>query len=318
MHLPGDGPHLVVSQLFHGAPLNFALSTLAAGATLHLMPRWDASDCVRRLADDVASTCMVPTMFRQLLALPADERRRLPTRALQTVLHGGEPCPVPVKQAMLAWFGSRLVEYYGFTEGGMTVATADEWLARPGTVGRAVSGGRILIVDDDGHELPPRRSGRVCFEPERGRVFSYRNAPEKTDSAHVKGDAFTAGDVGWLDEDGYLFLSGRAADPIVSGGENVYPAEVEDALYAVASVRDACVVAAPHEARGETVAAFVVLADGADRDAARTDIEATCAELLASYKRPRLVEFVDSVPRDATGKLLRAELRARLWQSAAS
>lgn len=308
MHLPGDGPHLVASALFHGAPLTFALAVLSRGASLRLMPRWDAGDGLRRLRDDVASTCFVPTMFRQLLAQPS--RPALPE--LRTLLHGGEPCPAPVKRAMLDWVGPVLVEYYGFTEGGMTVCTSEEWLAHPGTVGRAVHGGRIVIADEHtGAELPPGSIGRVCFEAP-GRVFEYRGDPDKTARAHV-GNAYTAGDIGYVDEDGYLFLCGRSAEVIVSAGVNVYPAETEDVLYAVPGVADACVVGGPDERRGETVVAFVALEPGWQAADVLKAIEVACEQLLASYKRPRRVEVRDEIPRDPTGKLLRTKLRDELW-----
>lgn len=315
LHLPDDGPHLVVAQLFHGAPLAFALGALAAGAPLHVMPRWEAEDGLRRL-EHVASTCMVPTMFRQLLTLPSEVRERFDPSGLRTVLHGGEPCPPDTKRRMIEWWGPVFVEYYGFSEGGMTVATTEEWLARPGTVGRATRNQRTVILDDDGNELPPGTEGRVYFTAPDGRRFSYLHDPEKTERAHAPGDAYTAGDLGWVDEDGYLFLSGRDADVIVSAGVNVYPAEVEAVLYEVAGVADACVVGAPDEMRGETPVAFVRVADTADPDEVLAAVERSVEGRLAGYKRPRRIEPVDEVPRDPTGKVLRHQLRAPLWSQA--
>jgi long-chain acyl-CoA synthetase len=318
LHLPGDGPHLMVSRLFHGAPLAFALAALARGAPMRIVGAWDPSTVLDRLADGIASTSMVPTMFRQLLALPQERRNRFSAPALRTIAHGGEPCPPALKRQMIDWLGPIFVEYFGFTEGGMTVATTEEWEQRPGTVGRALPYLEIRILDDDGNALGPRTEGRVFFASRQGtRTFEYRNDPDKTEQAHV-GDAFTAGDIGWVDEDGYLYISGRRADVIVSAGVNVYPAEVEAALANVVGVADAAVVSAPDPERGEQVAAVVVLAPGANEDEVRRSITEACEQALAGYQRPRLVVVRGELPRDPTGKLLRTRVRDELWAGAAS
>jgi acyl-CoA synthetase (AMP-forming)/AMP-acid ligase II len=231
LQIPRDDPHLVVSRLFHGAPLTFALSALAAGTPLLVMERWDAAAAVDLLADGAASTIMVPTMFRQMLALPEATRARLPVPTLHTVIHGGEPCPVGLKRRMIDWLGPIFVEYFGVSEGGMTLASTEDWLARPGTVGRIHTAAGVVILDDDGHEVPAGTEGAVYFRS-GGASFSYKGDPDKTESAH-RGDAFTAGDIGYVDADGYLFLSGRRADVIVSAGVNVYPAEIETELEVV-------------------------------------------------------------------------------------
>jgi long-chain acyl-CoA synthetase len=317
-HLPTDGPHLNVSALFHGAPLAFSLSLLASGCTMRILRRWDAEAALDALASYVRSTCMVPTMFRQLLALPAAKRSAFRAPALRAVLHGGEPCPQPVKQQMIDWLGPILVEYYGMTEGGLTIATAEDWLSRPGTVGKPSFGMGVQILGPGGERLGPGEQGTIYFLPPSGRLFEYRDAPEKTAAAHSPNGAFTVGDIGYLDEDGYLFISGRTADVIVSSGVNVYPAEIEAALSALAEVRDACVVGGPDEARGETPVAFVVLDPDARRDtraerAALDAIDAACQARLAGYQRPRRLIVRDELPRDATGKLLRHVLRGELW-----
>jgi len=314
LQVPTAGPHLNVSALFHGAPLAFSLSLLACGAELRILGRWDAAKALAALADGVHSTCMVPTMFRQLLALPDDVRSSFHAPELRAVLHGGEPCPQPLKQQMLDWWGPILTEYYGMTEGGLTVATAEEWIARPGTVGRAQLGMGLEIHDAEGNAVPPGTEGTIYFTNPKGQTFEYRNAPGKTASAHARGGAFTVGDIGYLDADGYLFISGRHTDLIVSSGVNVYPAEIEDVLFSLPIVRDACVVGAPDEMRGETIAAFVALtATAPPEPEALAAIEAACAERLAGYKRPRHVFFRPHIPRDGTGKLLRHVLRAELW-----
>jgi long-chain acyl-CoA synthetase len=314
LHLPTDGPHCNVSALFHGAPLAFSLGLLAAGVEVRIVPRWQPDLVLDLLQDGVRSTIMVPTMFRQLLALPEERREAFHAPELTSVVHGGEPCPQPVKAAMIAWWGPILTEYYGMTEGGMTVATSEEWLAKPGTVGRATRGMALRILDDDGHEVPTGEEGTIYFANPAGRFFEYRGAPDKTEAAHTTDGAFTVGDRGYVDDDGYLFISGRSADLIVSSGVNVYPAEIEDVLYALDEVADACVVGAPDDLRGECVAAFVVLTAGTDHDAGRAAVERACEERLAGYKRPRRLELVDAVPRDPTGKLLRHVLRAQVWE----
>jgi long-chain acyl-CoA synthetase len=311
--LPGDGTHLFVSRLFNGAPQTFGFGALARGATLRILRQWEPSVALAALAEpDVTSTIMVPTMFRQLLALPGIDRTTSPAPSLRTIVHGGEPCPAPVKTAMADWFGDILVEYYGFTEGGMTVVGADEWRARPGTVGRPLGGMSIQILDDAGHELGASTEGTVYFALPTGRRFHYRGDTDKTEHAH-HGDAFTVGDIGWLDDDGFLFLCGRLADVVVSAGVNIYPAEIEQALCDVAGVRDLCAVGGPDTERGEVVILYLSLLPGADREQAISAITATAEERLAPYKRPRSVLIVDDIPRDQTGKLLRRVLRDPLW-----
>jgi len=306
--LPGEGTHLLVSRLFHGAPLTFGLGALARGATLRIMRRWDPLQAIELLADDATSTTMVPTMFRQLLALDSDLKANFHAPSLVTVLHGGEPCPVPVKQAMLEWWGPRLVEYYGFTEGGMTVVTSEEWLKRPGTVGRAAEGHRIVIVDDDDREVPPGVDGRIYFDLPDGVSFSYLNNESETAAAH-RGTAFTVGDRGHLDEEGYLYLTGRRSDVIIVSGVNIYPAEIESVLGGVDGLLDFAVVGAPDEVNGERVTSVVVVKPREDPGTVVDRMKAIANEALAGYKRPRAYLIAESLPRDPTGKLLRRRLR---------
>jgi long-chain acyl-CoA synthetase len=312
LDLPGDGVHLFVSRLFNGAPQTFGFGALARGATLRILRRWDAGAALRELASpDVTSTIMVPTMFRQLLALPDIDRTVVPAPSLQTLVHGGEPCPLPVKEAIADWFGEVLVEYYGFTEGGMTVVRADEWRPRPGSVGRPLPGLTVDVLDEDGRPVPPGIDGTVYFTVAGGRRFRYAGDDDKTEAAHV-GDAFTVGDIGHVDADGFLYLSGRAADVVITAGVNVYPAEIEQALSDVDGVLDLCAVGVPDDERGEVVGLYVALVDGADLGAVVDDLESAAERRLAPYKRPRQVEVIDEIPRDQTGKLLRRVLRDRL------
>jgi long-chain acyl-CoA synthetase len=310
--LPGAGVHLFVSRLFHGAPLTFGLGALARGASLRIVPRWDPATVLTMLADGVTSTCMVPTMFRQLLNLPRDVRAAFDAPEMVTVLHGGEACPRPVKEAMLEWWGPRLTEYYGFSEGGMTLATSEEWLQRPGTVGRAARHQRILIVGEDGEEVGPGADGTIYVSTADGVSFSYLNDEAKTAAAH-RGDAFTVGDVGHLDNDGYLFITGRKSDVIVSSGVNIYPVEIESALSDIEGMADLAIVGAPDELRGEQVAAVLVPSDDEDAGAVAARIAGAAASRLAGYKRPRLFFHAAHLPRDPTGKLLRSALRDSVW-----
>ncbi|HVV76677.1 MAG TPA: AMP-binding protein [Mycobacteriales bacterium] len=313
LELPGDGVHLFCSRLFNGAPQTFGFGALARGATLRILRRWDAAEALAELRrPDVTSTILVPTMFRQILALPPEQRDG-PTPTIHTVLHGGEPCPVALKEAITDVLGDVLVEYYGFTEGGMTVVRRDEWRARPGTVGRPLPGMAVEVVGADGQELPANAEGTVYFTPSKGRMFRYQGDDGKTEGAH-RGDSFTVGDIGRIDEDGFLYLCGRAAEVVVSAGVNIYPAEVDQALADVPGIADLAAVGAPDDDRGEVVTLFVQLTPGADEVAVRAAIEAAAGERLAPYKRPRAVHVVDELPRDQTGKLLRRVLRDRLWQ----
>jgi long-chain acyl-CoA synthetase len=311
LHIPRDGTHLVVSRLFHGAPLTFSISTLAAGAPLFVMDRWDAAAAVGHFADGMTSSIMVPTMFRQMLALPDDVRAQLPVPTLQTIVHGGEPCPIGLKQRMIDWLGPVFLEYFGMSEGGMTLATSEEWLERPGTVGRLATSAGIVILDDDDNPLPPNTEGGVYFES-AGRGFFYHRDPEKTKAAY-RGSAFTAGDIGWVDDDGYLFISGRRADVIVSAGVNIYPAEIETELEGVPGVADLCVVGAPDAERGEMPVAVVVIADGHDPAAVLAALQSHAAEAVATYKRPTRYVVETELPRDDTGKLLRRQVRDAMW-----
>ena len=311
--LPGDGTHLFLSRLFNGAPQTFGFGAMARGATLRIVPQWEPGAALAALADpDVTSTIMVPTMFRALLAVPGIDRTKRPAPSLRTIVHGGEPCPVPVKTAMADWFGDILVEYYGFTEGGMTVVGAEEWRTHPGTVGRPLGGMSVQILDDAGDVVGANTEGTVYFALPTGRRFHYRGDTDKTDHAH-RGDAFTVGDIGWLDDDGYLYLCGRQADIVVSAGVNIYPAEIEQALSDVPGVADLCAVGGPDAERGEVIVLFVSLLPGIEPDSALSAIAPVAEARLAPYKRPRSVLVIDDIPRDQTGKLLRRVLRDRLW-----
>jgi long-chain acyl-CoA synthetase len=312
LRIPADGPHLVVSRLCHGAPLTFALSALASGAPLRVLDRWEPLHALEQLDDGVASTIVVPTMLRQWLALPVEDRRAHPLPSLRTVVHGGEPCPTELKRRAIEWLGPILVEYWGSSEGGLNIATTEEWQAKPGTVGRPVSGDadEVRILGPNGERLPAGAEGRVFFRASSD--FAYLGDPAKTAAAH-HGDSGTAGDIGWVDADGYLFISGRTSDVIICAGVNVYPAEVENLLADIAGVREYCIVGGPDPDRGEAVVACIVPAPGVSAEEAARSLREAAALRVAGYKQPRRVVVFETLPRDETGKLLRASLRRELF-----
>ena len=307
---------LVTGPLYHAAPLALNLAfPIASGVGCVLMDRWDAEDTLRLVARHrVTHTHLVPTMFHRLLSLPEETRARYDVSSLRWVLHGAAPCPTHVKRGMIDWLGPVLFEYYADTEGGGTFITGEEWLQKPGSVGRRLEGQPVEILDESGAPLPPGDVGTVYFgAPPVGR-FEYFKAPEKTASAY-RGDAFTMGDLGYFDADGFLFLTGRSAEVIISGGVNVYPAEVDAALLEHAAVADVATVGVPDEEWGEAVKAVVQLAPGhAASPALAAELLAHARARLAAFKCPRSVDFSDDLPRMPTGKIQRRLVRDRYWQ----
>jgi long-chain acyl-CoA synthetase len=309
----GGGVHLTVSPLYHTAPMMFSTSSLHAGHTVVLMDGWSPEDTLRLIAERRVSTShMVPTQFHRLLALPDDLRAAADVASLTHVIHAAAPCPVEDKRRMLEWWGPVIYEYYAATEGGGTLVTPREWLQRPGTVGRAWPNSEVRVEDDERRPCPPGVPGTVWMS--LGMVdFEYHRDPEKTEAGRHDG-FFTVGDVGYLDEDGYLFLCDRKADMIISGGVNIYPAEIESALFAHPKVADVAVFGVPDAEWGEQVKAVVEPVEGATAgpDLERELIE-FCRERLAGYKCPRTVDFIDEMPREPTGKLLKRTLRDPYW-----
>jgi long-chain acyl-CoA synthetase len=252
-------------------------------------------------------------MFQRLLNLPDEVKARYDITSLRWVSHGAAPTPVHVKQRMIAWWGPILYEYYAATEGGTFFVDSEEWLRRPGTVGRSIGGRAVRILDEAGNPVPVGRPGYVYFVvPPEGR-FEYFKAPEKTAAAY-RGDFYTLGDIGYLDEDGYLFLTGRSAETIISGGVNIYPQEVDDALSRHPAVYDVCTIGVPDEEWGERVKSVVELQPGYLPTAElERELLAFCRQHLAAFKCPRSVDFRSDLPRLATGKILRREVRAPYW-----
>jgi long-chain acyl-CoA synthetase len=308
--------HLVTSPNYHTAVTVFGGAAIHLGHTLACMDSWDAEHalaCVERY--QVTSTHMVPTHFKRMLSLPPETRQRYDVSSMRWILHAAAPCPVPLKRAMLDWWGPRVYEYYAATEGGGTIATPEDWLARPGTVGKPWPVSEIMIADEDGRECPPGQPGTVYMKmtlPD----FVYKGDPAKTEASRLRG-FFTVGDIGYLDADGYLFLCDRKADMIISGGVNIYPAEVEAEIIMHARVADVAVFGVPDDDWGERVLAVVQPAAG-ERPGPELaeDILASLDGKLARLKWPAAIDFTGELPRDPSGKLLKRRLREPYWQAA--
>ncbi|MEY2478600.1 MAG: long-chain acyl-CoA synthetase [Actinomycetota bacterium] len=307
---PGEDVHLCTGPLYHAAPLAFSLAApLHAGVGVVLMDGWEPEAMLRLVEDHrITHTHLVPIMFHRLLAVPHDTRRKYNVSSVRMVIHGAAPCPVLVKHGMIDWFGPVLFEYYAATEGLGTFVDSTAWLARPGTVGRPV-GDAVVVRDDDGAPTAPGEVGTVFLKaPPTGR-FEYFKAAEKTASAYSD-DYFTLGDMGYVDEDGWLFLTDRTANLIISGGVNVYPAEIDAVLLTHPAVGDAATIGVPHAEWGEEVKAVIELKrDVAPSPELAAELLALCRRELAGYKCPRTVDFVDHLPREDNGKIYKRKLR---------
>ena len=313
---PLEGVHLASAGMHHGGCQSFYQGALNAGQALVIMGKFDPEGTLQRIERHRVTTAyMVPTQFVRLLRLPAEVKARYDTSSLEVVVHSAAPCPIDVKRQLMEWWGPVIWETYGGMEGAAAIAKPHRWLERPGTVGRAIKGMRIKVLDDDGHELPAGETGHVYLEPETP-TFEYKNDPELTASVH-RGRAFTLGDIGYLDADGYLFLRDRAKDMIISGGVNIYPAEVEGVITSHPAVRDVAVIGVPDPEWGESVKAVVELTDGYSPSVDLEDeLIEFCRGRLARYKCPRTVDFRDSLPRNETGKLFKRWLRDEYWREA--
>jgi acyl-CoA synthetase (AMP-forming)/AMP-acid ligase II len=297
--------YLSPAPLYHAAPHRYVLRTLMLGGTVVIMRKFDAEAALTAITQHrVTHSQWVPTMFSRLLALPATQRAAHDLSSHRCAIHAAAPCPIPLKQAMIEWWGPIIHEYYAGSESvGITVIDSQEWLAHPGSVGRPRSGA-VHILDDAGRVLPAGEVGGIWFSG--ATRFAYHNAPDKTASAYNADGLATYGDLGHLDAEGYLYLSDRRADLILSGGVNVYPWEIEQVLALHPAVADACVVGVPDADFGEAARAVVVARDAVEPAA----LIAFCKARLAGPKVPRSVVFVDDLPRSEAGKLLRREVKA--------
>ena len=311
-----DSIYLSTAPMYHSAPIGFTTATQSIGGTVVMMDRFDAVEALRAIERfRITHSQWVPTMFSRMLKLPEEDRAPFDLSTHRIAVHGAAPCPRWVKEQMLSWWGPILHEYYAGTESnGLCYVGPEDWLAHPGTVGRAQMG-TIHICDEDGKELPNGEPGIVYFERDR-MPFEYHKDPEKTRSAqHPTESMWTAlGDVGYVDDEGYLFLTDRASYMIISGGVNIYPQEIENELIKHHSVEDVAVVGVPNTEFGEEVKAVVQVVPGVEADDALSDeLMAFAREHLAHYKCPRSIDFEAELPRLPTGKLYKRLLKDRYW-----
>jgi long-chain acyl-CoA synthetase len=311
---PFDGHvHLCGSPMYHTAVLNFVANSIQLGHTVVMMDRWRPEETLALIERHrVTSSHMVPTQFHRLLELPDEVREKYDVSSLRVVIHSAAPCPLEVKRRMLDWWGPVVTEYYAATEGGGTVIDASEWLAKPGSVGRPWPNSVVKVLDDEGDELPPNEPGLVYMRMGTS-TFEYHKDAVKTRAARV-GELFTLGDIGYLDEDGYLFLHDRKADMIITGGVNVYPAEIENELACHPKVADVAVFGVPNADWGEEIKAVVQPAPGVTPSEDLTgELLGFAAGRLARFKLPRTIDYLDALPRDPNGKLYKRKLRAPYW-----
>jgi long-chain acyl-CoA synthetase len=307
--------YLSPAPLYHSAPLGNLSGSLRLGATAVVMEHFDPATYLDLIARyRVTTSQVVPTMFSRLLKLPEEVRRAADVSSLEAIVHAAAPCPVPVKEQMIEWFGPIIYEYYGATEAnGITFCTTEQWLSHKGTVGQAILG-EVVILDEDLNECPTGTPGTVWF---RGATnFQYYNDPTKTAESRIAdGNTSTVGDVGYLDEEGYLYLTDRKTYMIISGGVNIYPQETENLLITHPKVFDAAVIGVPNEDLGEEVKGVVQPAAGVEPGPElERELIAFCRDNLAHFKAPRSIDFVDELPRLPTGKLYKRLLRDRYWQ----
>jgi long-chain acyl-CoA synthetase len=320
LYLFGTKPHddnvqITQAPLYHTAVNNWTTMSLHLGHSIVLMDKWDAEGALERIERyKVTSSHMVPTMFNRMLQLPEEVRNKYDVSSTRYMVHAAAPCPVETKKKMIEWWGDSIWEYYAATEGGGTYVGAAEWMTKPGTVGKPWPISEIIVVDEDGNRLPPFESGTVYMKMGGGQQFEYKGDEEKTQKARLD-DFFTVGDVGYLDDDGFLFLNDRANDMIIVGGLNIYPAEIEGALIQHDAVGDVAVFGIPNPDVGEEIKAVVELREGWEpTDETTETIMAWLREQIARQKLPRSIDYTTEMPRDPNGKLYKRRLRDPYWE----
>jgi long-chain acyl-CoA synthetase len=312
-----DTRYLVPAPLYHAAPIGWSMGAQRAGSTVVVLERYDPEVALRAIQHHrVTHAQFVPTHFVRMLKLEPEARQRFDLSSLQLAIHAAAPCPLEVKRQMLDWWGPIIHEYYSGSEGaGFCAVSPEEWLERPGTVGKALMG-TPHIVGEDGTEVAVGEIGQIWFEG--AREFEYHGDPEKTASVFNEHGWATLGDVGYLDDDGYLYLTDRVSHMIISGGVNIYPQEIEDALVLHRRVADAAVIGIPDPDMGESVLGVIQPADpDDDHEELATELDRFCRERLAGFKCPRSYRFTEQLPRLPTGKLLKRKLRDEFGGSSA-
>ncbi|HEY9557223.1 MAG TPA: acyl-CoA synthetase [Acidimicrobiales bacterium] len=307
--------HLCTSPNYHTAVTTFAGNALNSGHQVVFMDKWDPQEALDKIERyQVTHTHMVPTQLHRMLQLPDDVKSRFDVSSMRWAIHAAAPCPIDVKRKMLDWWGPVIWEYYAATEGGGTTASPEDWLKYPGTVGTAWAISELKIADDDGRPVPTGEPGTIWMKM-GGQDFEYKDDAAKTDANHDAEGFFTVGDVGYLNEDGFLFLCDRKSDMIIAGGVNIYPAEIEGEILAHPEVGDVAVFGIPDDDMGEQIKAVVEPAAGvAPGDELAASIMAHLADRLAKFKWPRSIDFVEELPREPTGKLLKRQLRDPYWE----
>ena len=312
--IPGKDVSLITGPLYHAAPLNLSMVyPLSMGISCVLMDKWDAESTLKLIEQyRITYTHFVPTMMQRLLALPDTIKQQYDLSSLRYILHGAAPCPVSVKQALIEWLGPIVYEYYAATEGGGVFCDSQQWLQKPGTVGQTIDGVVMCLLDDAGKEMQRGECGTIYFQkPEV--AFQYFKDADKTNSSY-HGDFFTMGDIGYLDNDGCLFLTGRSAELVICGGVNVYPAQIDNVLMQHEAIADVACIGVPNQEFGEEIKAIVELIPGITANAAiEQDILAFANNKLQGFMRPRSLEFIDQIPRSEGGKILRKQLREKYW-----
>jgi len=305
----------VIGPLYHTGPLSGS-RTLVAGVPVVILGRFDAETTLRAIQDyGIASTVLVPTHFVRFLALSQDVREKYDLSSLRWVAHTGAACPVDVKRSMIEWWGPVLSEAYGASEVGTTCAiTSPEWLEHPGSVGRPVPPFEALVIGDDDEELPPNTEGRLYFRDKTGRGVVYHNDPQKSAAAHLRPGVFTLGEIGYVDDDGYVFITDRFSDMVVSGGVNIYPAEAEQVLINHPGVADVACIGVPNAEMGEELRALVIPEDPSEPPNPLELVEWVRAR-LSTYKCPRSAEIVEDLGRNSMGKINKRKLRAPYWET---
>jgi long-chain acyl-CoA synthetase len=318
LNIHGDSKMFVNSPLYHAGPYTWTMVAAAIGSPILMRQKFDPVETLALIdSEKVEQAYFVPTHFVRFLKLDDAEKAKFKGDSLKAVFHTGAPCPPDVKRAMIDWWGPVFVDYYGASEGAGsgTIITSEEWLKKPGSVGKPIATCEVWILDDKGKRLGPKEVGQIYFKNLLGTDFEYHNAPEKTQTAHLEPGVYTYGDVGYLDDDGYLFLSDRKIDMIVSGGVNIYPAEIESVLISHPAVADVAAFGIPNDEFGEEVKVAVQLAPGKDASKdLESEIKSFASERMAKYKVPRTIDFHEEFPRTATGKLLKRLLRDPYWE----